>query len=94
MTTLTNEIIALIKILFATIGSLKASRIVAEVATYGITDDAYGAAVSLGHYGWNMVLLASGGTFGDVMVPCEGYAEAPSKVILNKSAKTVTFVWL
>lgn len=95
-TTLTNEVIAMIKLLFATIGSLKASRIVAEVATNGVSDedDAYAAGVSLGHYGWNMVLLESGGTFGDEMIKSEGDSCAPDKVLLNKETKTVTFVWL
>jgi hypothetical protein len=91
MTTLTNEVIALIKVLFATIGSLRGARLVAEIVTYGIdADDAlYAAEVSLGSYGWRLFRHEWSDEHG-AYVPCEGLtSEAPRSYSLTEENKTL-----
>jgi len=92
MTTLTNEVIALIKVLFATIGSLRGARVVAEIVTYGIEaddDSLYAAEVALGSYGWKLFRHEWSDEHG-AYVACEGLTdEVPRSYSLTSENKAL-----
>lgn len=92
MTTLTNEVIALIKVLFATIGSLRGARVVAEIVTYGVEaddDSLYAAEVALGSYGWKLFRHEWSDEHG-AYVACEGLtSEVPRSYSLTPENKAL-----
>ena len=93
MTTLTNEVIALIKVLFATIGSLRGARLVAEIVTYGIDadddDSLHDVQIALGSYGWRLFRQEWSDEHG-AYVACEGLtSEVPRSYSLTPENKAL-----